>query len=492
MIVEVRLPEISENVASGDVTKVLVKVGDTVAVDQPLVELETEKAVFEVPSTAAGVVTEIRLKAGDSLEVGGVIAKIETEATAGAARSGEKQPAGAESAAPEKPAAATETSPPHAASEPAEPKPTPAPPAQQPSAPAPPPRDAQPTAQRPVSQDARPAPSPSTQESTAESIRDTVVAVAQEQGAAVPASPTVRRMARELGVDINQVRGTGPGGRISSEDVSAFAKSIISGASSQGGPVQTGPSSIGPAQTVRALPDFSRYGEVERTPLTKIRALTAQSMSYAWQTVAHVTQHDEADITALEVARKKYAPRVEQGGGKLTMTAILVKVCASALHKFPDFNASIDIARGEIVHKKYFNIGIAVDTERGLLVPVIKYVNDKNLVSIASDVTELAEKARTKRIMPDEMEGGCFTISNLGGIGGVGFTPIVYAPEVAILGVSRASMKPVYINDSFEPRLILPLSLSYDHRLIDGAAAARFLRWVCEALENPILLAIEG
>ena len=492
MIVEVRLPEISENVASGDVTKVLVKVGDTVAVDQPLVELETEKAVFEVPSTAAGVVTEIRLKAGDSLEVGGVIAKIETEATAGAARSGEKQPAGAESAAPEKLAAATETSPPHAASEPAEPKPTPAPPAQQPSAPAPPPRDAQPTAQRPVSQDARPAPSPSNQESTAENIRDTVVAVAQEQGAAVPASPTVRRMARELGVDINQVRGTGPGGRISSEDVSAFAKSIISGASSQGGPVQTGPSSIGPAQTVRALPDFSRYGEVERTPLTKIRALTAQSMSYAWQTVAHVTQHDEADITALEVARKKYAPRVEQGGGKLTMTAILVKVCASALHKFPDFNASIDIARGEIVHKKYFNIGIAVDTERGLLVPVIKYVNDKNLVSIASDVTELAEKARTKRIMPDEMEGGCFTISNLGGIGGVGFTPIVYAPEVAILGVSRASMKPVYINNSFEPRLILPLSLSYDHRLIDGAAAARFLRWVCEALENPILLAIEG
>ena len=494
MIVEVRLPEISENVSSGDVTKVLVKVGDTVAVDQPLVELETEKAVFEVPSTAAGVVTEIRLKAGDSLEVGGVIAKIETEATAGAARSGEKQPAGAENAAPEKPSVPEEKSPPHAASEPAEPKPTPAPaPAPQerteerrPAANAP-----QPTPARPVSQDARPAQAGS-QESTAENIRDTVVAVAQEQGAAVPASPTVRRMARELGVDINQVRGTGPGGRISSEDVSAFAKSIISGASSQGGPVQTGPSSIGPAQTVRALPDFSRYGEVERTPLTKIRALTAQSMSYAWQTVAHVTQHDEADITALEVARKKYAPRVEQGGGKLTMTAILVKVCASALHKFPDFNASIDVARGEIVHKKYFNIGIAVDTERGLLVPVIKYVNDKNLVSIASDVTELAEKARTKRIMPDEMEGGCFTISNLGGIGGVGFTPIVYAPEVAILGVSRASMKPVYVNNSFEPRLILPLSLSYDHRLIDGAAAARFLRWVCEALENPILLAIEG
>jgi pyruvate dehydrogenase E2 component (dihydrolipoamide acetyltransferase) len=464
MIVEVRLPEISENVSSGDVTKVLVKVGDVVAVDQPLVELETEKAVFEVPSTAAGVVTEIRLKPGDSVDVGGVIAKIETEAKAG-----------------EKPVAG-------AASEPAEPKPTPAP-VPQPVTLASPPREPQPTAAAASTRSEENAPA------TAENISDTVVAVAQEQGNAAAASPTVRRMARELGVDINRVRGTGPGGRISSEDVSAFAKAIISGASS-GAAVQTGPLSIGPGQAgaaaQRQLPDFTRYGEIERTPMSKVRAITAQSMSYAWQTVAHVTQHDEADITRLEESRKKYAPRVERGGGKLTTTAILVKVCGSALHRFPDFNASIDVTRGEIIHKKYFNIGIAVDTERGLLVPVVKYVNDKNLVSIASDVTELAEKARTKRITPDEMEGGCFTISNLGGIGGVGFTPIVYAPEVAILGVSRASMKPVYVDDGFEPRLMLPLSLSYDHRLIDGAAAARFLRWVCEALEDPILLAIEG
>jgi pyruvate dehydrogenase E2 component (dihydrolipoamide acetyltransferase) len=330
---------------------------------------------------------------------------------------------------------------------------------------------------------------------TADNIRDTVVAVALEQGNAAAASPTVRRMARELGVDINRVRGTGPGGRISSEDVSAFAKSIITGAASSAA-VQTGPLSIGPGQagaaSQRQLPDFTRFGEIERTPMSKVRAITAQSLAYAWNTVAHVTQHDEADITALETARKKYAPRVEAGGGKLTMTAILVKVCASALHKFPDFNASIDMARGEIVHKKYFNIGIAVDTERGLLVPVVKGVDTKNLVAIAADVTQLAEKARTRHIMPDDMEGGCFTISNLGGIGGVGFTPIVYAPEVAILGVSRASMKPVCVNNAFEPRLMLPLSLSYDHRLIDGAAAARFLRWVCEALEDPILLAIEG
>ena len=471
-IVEVRLPEISENVSSGDVTKVLVKVGDTVAVDQPLLELETEKAVFEVPSTAAGVVTEIGLKPGDSVDVGGVIAKIETEAKAVA-----------EKAAPA-PAPKQEVE---------QPKPAPAPVREEraeerrPAANPP-----QPTPARPVPQDARTVPQPS-QESTAENIRDTVVAVAQEQGAAVPASPTVRRMARELGVDINKVRGSGPGGRISSEDVSAFAKAIITGAASSG-PVQTGPASIGPAPVTgaRPLPDFSRYGDVERTPMSKVRAITAQSMAYAWNTVPHVTQHDESDITALEAARKKYAPRVEQGGGKLTMTAILTTVCASALRRFPDFNASIDVARGEIVHKKYFNIGIAVDTDRGLLVPVIKGVDSKNLVEIASDVSTIAEKARTKKIMPDDLEGGCFTISNLGGIGGVGFTPIVYAPEVAILGVSRASMKPVFINNTFEPRLMLPLSLSYDHRLIDGAAAARFLRWVCEALEDPILLAIEG
>lgn len=453
MIVEVRLPEISENVASGDVTKVLVKVGDVVAIDQPLVELETEKAVFEVPSTAAGVVTEIRLKAGDSVNVGGVIAKIETEAKQGAAVS-----------APAAPKIAT--------------APAPTPQTYTPPAPA-----------------ASRAPDPAPVAPTAETIRDTVVAVAQEQGNAAAASPTVRRMARELGVDINRVRGTGPGGRISSEDVSAFAKSIITGAAS-GGAMQTGPLSIGPVQAgavaQRQLPDFTRFGDIERTPMSKVRSITVQSMSYAWQTVAHVTNHDEADITALEAARKKYAPRVEAGGGKLTTTAILVKVCASALRKFPDFNASIDVTRGEIIHKKYFNIGIAVDTERGLLVPVVKHVDGKNLVAIAAEVTQLAEKARTKRIMPDEMEGGCFTISNLGGIGGVGFTPIVYAPEVAILGVSRASMKPVYVDDGFEPRLMLPLSLSYDHRLIDGAAAARFLRWVCEALEDPILLAIEG
>jgi pyruvate dehydrogenase E2 component (dihydrolipoamide acetyltransferase) len=439
MIVEIKLPEIYENVESGDVVKVLVKEGETVAEEQSLIELETEKAVFEVPSTAAGVVSGIKVKAGDTIQVGQVIATVDTEATSSApakAPTREEKPA----PAPEKP--------------------------------------------RPAASPPAAAPSASDDDNGSENLKEAVVAVAQEQGAAVPASPTVRRLARELGIDIHRVRGTGPGGRLSSNDVHAYAKSIISGA-------RSGSDASTPV-AARALPDFARFGAFERTPMSKVRQITATSMAAAWTTVPRVTQHDEADITQLEAARKTYSPRVEAEGGKLTMTSMLVKVCASALHRFPNFNASIDSARNEIIHKQYVNIGIAVDTDRGLLVPVIRDVDKKNIAQLSREVTELADKARNKRVMPDELEGGNFTISNLGGIGGVGFTPIVYWPEVAILGVSRASMKPVYQDGGFVPRLILPLSLSYDHRLIDGAAAARFLRWVCEALENPILLALEG
>jgi pyruvate dehydrogenase E2 component (dihydrolipoamide acetyltransferase) len=438
---------------------VLVAPGDVVAVDQPLIELETEKAVFEVPSTAAGTVAEINLKAGDTVKVGGVIAKIDTE----------KKAAGASASPAPKP---TEAAPPKATETPKTPETPKVSEAPKPVAPAP----------------AREAASAPVAEPTADAIRNTVVAVAQASAAPAPASPTVRRLARELGVDINQVRGSGPSGRISSEDVQGFAKAIISAATSGAARPAQGSAAVAP----RALPDFTRYGEVERTPMSKVRALTAQNMAYAWNSVPHVTQHDDADITVLEAARKKHAASVEAAGGKLTVTSILVKVCASALKHFPDFNASIDASKNEIVHKKYYNIGIAVDTERGLLVPVLRNVDRKNLVALSVDVAQIAEKARTKRIMPDDLEGGNFTISNLGGIGGTSFTPIVTAPEVAILGVSRSMMKPVFANGSFAARLMLPLSLSYDHRLIDGAAAARFLRWVCEALEDPIILALEG
>jgi pyruvate dehydrogenase E2 component (dihydrolipoamide acetyltransferase) len=454
MIVEIKLPEISENVDSGEVVKVLVGEGDVIAVDQSLVELETEKAVFEVPSTAAGTVAEVTVKAGDTIHVGDVIARIETEKAAASA--GENAPAReSQEAAPDRAPAPKRDG----DDAPRNPALTPAPVA-------------------PLGEDAP--------QDDSDTLREAVVAVAEEQGAPVPASPTVRRLARELGIAIHTVRGSGPGGRISAEDVHKHAKSIIAGA--RGGAVPAG-AAAGPA---RALPDFARYGAIERVPMSKVRQVTAQNMAAAWTTVPQVTQHDTADVTDLEAARKRYAPRVEEAGGKLTMTSILVKVCASALKRFPDFNASVDIASHEIIYKQYVHIGVAVDTDRGLLVPVIRDADAKNIAALSREVGELAEKARTKRIMPDEMEGGNFTISNLGGIGGTSFTPIVYWPDVAILGVSRASMTPVYRDGAFTPRLVLPLSLSYDHRLIDGAAAARFLRWVCDALEHPILLSLEG
>ena len=456
MIVEIRLPEISENVHEGDVIKVLVKPGDTIAVDQPLIELETEKAVFEVPSTVAGTLLEITVKPGGTVNVGDVIARVGTESN--------------------RPAAASAPAPPRVVSPPTPQTSTAS------AAPASTPRALSPAPPDPPAREAV--------ASAVASTADAVVAVASEQGTPAPASPTVRRLARELGVDINQVLGTGPGGRISAEDVQGFAKSIIAAATGTGTPAST--HTPAGAAVARALPDFARFGAIERVPMSKIRQVTASNLSYAWTTVPAVTQHDEADVTDLEAARKLYSPRIEATGGKLTMTAILTKVCASALKRFPDFNASIDLTRNEIVYKKYVNIGVAVDTDRGLLVPVIRGVDAKNIAMLSIEIGQVAEKARTKKIMPDDLEGGSFTISNLGGIGGTSFTPIVNVPEVAILGVSRAIMKPVHIDGAFQPRLVLPLSLSYDHRLIDGAAAARFLRWVCEALAHPILLSLEG
>jgi pyruvate dehydrogenase E2 component (dihydrolipoamide acetyltransferase) len=241
------------------------------------------------------------------------------------------------------------------------------------------------------------------------------------------------------------------------------------------------------------LPDFTRWGEVERQPMKAVRRKTAQHVAVAWTTIPHVTQHDFADITGLEELRKRYAAQAERAGGSLTITAIAAKVVAAALRVFPQFNVSIDMAADELIYKKYVNIGIAVDTEHGLLVPVIRDVDTKNILQISVELVQLSEKARARKIALDEMQGGCFSISNLGGIGGTSFTPIVNAPEVAILGISRARMEPVYNHaGGLAPRLMLPLSLSYDHRAIDGAAGARFLRWIVEALEQPFLLAFQG
>jgi pyruvate dehydrogenase E2 component (dihydrolipoamide acetyltransferase) len=297
----------------------------------------------------------------------------------------------------------------------------------------------------------------------------------------------VRRLAREIGVNINDVEGTGPNGRITQDDVKEHARRILSSVGSAG----SGASAVA-MRPARQLPDFSKFGDVDRQAWTNIRRVTSEHLSYAWNTIPHVTQFDKADVTELEVLRKRHKEQVAKAGGNLTVTAMLVRILATAVRKFPQFNASIDTERGEIVFKKYVNIGVAVDTDRGLLVPVIRNADEKNITQIAVELNQLAERARDRKLTQDDMSGGSITISNLGGIGGTYFTPIVNWPEVAILGVSRGAIEPAWKDGQFEPVQRLPLSLSYDHRVIDGADAMRFLRWVVEAIEQPFLLSLVG
>ena len=466
-LTEFKVPELGENVAGGDVTRVLVNVGDTIARDQPVLELETDKATIEVPSSVAGVVKELKVKTGDKVKVGAVVLTVDDSAAGNGAG------ASAPAAEPAK-----QEAPPQKAAEPkaAEPKaaePAPAPEPEQP--PAQEPRDSK-VISMPQRADApaQPAPSPAPTR-------------AAERGPAAPASPSVRRLAREIGVDINEVQGTGSDGRISQEDVKEHARRILSSVGAAGS------SAAGIAsRAMRPLPDFQKWGEVDRQPLSNIRRSTAEHLSYAWNAIPHVTQCDRADITELEELRKKYKEQVAKAGGNLTVTAMLVRILATAVKQFPQFNASIDTERGELVFKKYVNVGVAVDTDRGLLVPVIRNADRKNISQISVELNQLAAKARDRKLSLEEMSGGGISISNLGGIGGTYFTPIVNWPEVAILGVSRGAFEPVWKNDTFEPRLMLPLSLSYDHRVIDGADAMRFLRWVVEAVEQPFLLSLIG
>ena len=307
-----------------------------------------------------------------------------------------------------------------------------------------------------------------------------------ERPLAAPASPAVRRLAREIGVDVNAVSGTGPGGRISQDDVKEHARRILSSVGS------VAPGGGQAARPSRALPDFQKWGEIERQPWTNIRRTTAEHLSHAWTTIPHVTQFDKADVGALEELRKTFRDQVAAAGGNLTVTAMLVGVLATAVKKFPQFNASLDTERGEIVYKKSVHVGVAVDTDRGLLVPVIRNADTKNLTEIAVELQRAAERARERKLTLEDMSGGGITISNLGGIGGTYFTPIVNWPEVAILGVSRGAMEPVWRDGQWEPRLMLPLALSYDHRVIDGADAMRFMRWVVDAIEQPFLLSLVG
>jgi len=454
---EFKIPELGENVAGGDVTRVLVNVGDTIAREQPIVELETDKATIEVPSSVEGVVKEIKVKKGDKVKVGAVVLTVDAPAGDGA------KPAAKPAAVAAAPAAAPE------------PPPPPPPAAAQTPAPAP---ATGPT--RVVPMPVRPAP-----EAPAHPVAP--AKLEGERGPAAPASPAVRRLAREIGVDINAIQGTGPGGRITQEDVKEHARRILSSVGSAS--LAAGGVAV---RASRPLPDFQKWGEVDRQPWSNIRRATAEHLSYAWTTIPHVTQFDKADVGELEELRKQFKEKVAKAGGNLTVTAMLVRVLATAVKKFPQFNASIDPERGEIVYKKYVNVGVAVDTDRGLLVPVIREADTKNIMEIAVELQKMAEKARDKKLSLEEMTGGGITISNLGGIGGTYFTPIVNWPEVAILGVSRGKTEPVWKDGKWEPRQMLPLSLSYDHRVIDGADAMRFLKWVVEAIEQPFLLSLVG
>lgn len=428
MSFEFKLPELGENITTATIVGVLVSAGDQIEPGQPVVELETDKAVLEVPSDVGGQVTAVHVKAGQEIGIGQLLLTLEEGGAAEAAPATEAQAAKA-------PAAATQ---------PAQPEPA------KPDAPA----------SEPAKPDA-PTPEPA------------------KPGEAAAAAPSVRRFARELGVEVADVAGSGPSGRVTMEDVKAHVR-------------QGGVGTRGAAPATAPLPDFGKWGPVEREKMSNVRRATARAMGQSWSTIPMVTQFDKADITELEQLRQQYGKRAEAAGGKLTPTAIILKVVAAALKRFPQFNASIDMANEEIVYKQYVHVGVAVDTDRGLLVPVLRDVDQKNVIQLAVELNQIAQKARDRKLGLEDMQGGCFTISNLGGIGGTGFTPLVNGPEVAILGVSRGSTEPVFMDGQFQPRLMLPLSLTYDHRLVDGADGARFLRWVCEALEKPFLLMLEG
>jgi len=446
---ESRVPDIGgyEDVP---VIEVLVADGDTVAQDQGLVTLESDKATMEVPSAHAGVVKELRVKVGDTLSEGAVVAVIET-AGDGAADTPAPAPA-KEAPVPQRPKEPDPVVEPVATGDRAD-------------------RLAQASIDAQAGKPASPVQPP----------------VRFDADALIPgkvpyASPAVRLFARELGVDLGQVTGTARGGRITKEDVQKYVKGVLTGGAAAPGAA----ASAGGGLNLLPWPqvDFSKFGEVEEKPLSRIKKISGANLARNWAMIPHVTQHDEADITELEALRVALNKEHEKAGVKLTMLAFLIKASANALAKFPDFNASLDPSGETLVLKKYFHIGFAADTPNGLVVPVVRDVDRKGVLQIARETAELAKKARDGKLGPADMSGGCFSISSLGGIGGTAFTPIVNAPEVAILGVSKSSMKPVWDGKQFQPRLMLPLSLSYDHRVIDGAAAARFTAYLAQLLAD--------
>jgi pyruvate dehydrogenase E2 component (dihydrolipoamide acetyltransferase) len=440
-LIEVRVPDIGD-FKDVEIIDVAVQPGDNVELDAPLITLETEKATMDVPSTAAGVVREIRIQRGGRVSEGDLIALIES-AEAGPVEPGAGGQAGTTAGADGRAGRGQ----PEPARDPA--------PAVATSAATPP--------------EAAPAVVASTPPASTDGSRPPV----DEPGfSRAHASPSIRRLARELGVDLSKVVGTGVRGRITEPDVKAHVKRLLSEPAVAGGLPKV------------PVVDFAAFGPVERRPLSRIQRISGPRLHASWVNVPHVTQFDEADITAMEELRARLKDEAGARGIKLTPLAFVMRACVQAIREYPNFAASLDAEAGELVLKKYLHIGFAADTPNGLVVPVVRDADRKDVFELARELAELSAKARAGKLAATEMQGGCFTISSLGGIGGTAFTPIINAPEVAILGVSRASHRPVLENGSFVPRLMLPLSLSYDHRVIDGAGAARFTSFLAKALAD--------
>ena len=427
-LVEVKVPDIGD-FADIPVIEILVKVGDTIKKEDSLVSLESDKATMEVPASHSGVVKEIRVKMGDKVSMGSVVAIVEEATTAATSPAASATKAEVPKAAP------------------------------------------------PVA-----IPAPATLASTSPLVQAAAAPAAKAaQGdgvvsAHVHASPSIRKLAREFGVDLGKVKGSGVKGRITEVDVKGFVKSELARPNS----------SAGGAFSMPQMPfvDFTKFGEIETRALSRIKKLSGANLHRNWVSIPHVTQQDEADITEVEAFRVKTNEEIAKSGVKVTMLAFLIKAAVAALKKYPEFNASLEPGGENLILKKYFNIGFAADTPNGLVVPVIKNADRKSVIDITKEMNELAAKAREGKLSPTEMQGGCFSISSLGGIGGTFFTPIINAPEVAILGVSRSAMKPVWNGKEFAPRLILPMSLSYDHRVVDGAAGARFSTYLASLMSD--------
>lgn len=456
---EFKLPDLGEGIEAGDVVAVHVSEGDTIDAEQTVIEVETDKAVLEVPCPFGGKVATVHVSQGDTVKIGATILSVDVDGESEAPAESDEQvakedeePAEKEEARSDEPEGAEAASRDEEAADeakPAEKKPA---------------SDSKDTAEKKKSKE-KPAPDQDK----------------RGEGEPVPAGPATRRLARELGVDLSELAASKPGKRLTEEDVKAAVREGRRGADIAGTGVSAPP-----------LPDFSQWGEVERKSLGSLQRKTADHMALGWHVAPHVTQMDEADVTALEALRKRYRDSGQGEGVKLTVTAFVLKALVVALKTYPQFNASLDSEKNELVYKKYYHLGVAVDTEAGLIVPVIRDVDKKGVLSLARELDELAERTRQRKIGLDELRGGTFTVTNLGGIGGTAFTPIINWPEVAILGVARGHKVPVLKDGQLTERMMMPLCLSYDHRVVNGADGARFTRMVASLLEDPELLLLGG